>query len=372
MTRVLVASHDASRSGAPRIAVLLTQCLLEQGRSVRVVTQRPGPLLQELAALAPTRLDPFWRVRRRLWSTQRAGGVLLARLLDLVVALSVVVRARPELVYVNSSSAAAYVLAGRLLRRPVVLHLHESGRVLRRFLGRAGMRALNDPRVLLVACSPSVEGDLLALGVEPERVRLVPSIPDEERIRRLAGEPSPRPHRPARASVLVGACGAVEPRKGVDLWLEAARRVAADAGGDRVAFAWIGGGDPPPAVDVPAVEFLGELDNPYPVMGDFDIMTLPSRDDPFPLVVMEAMLLGKPVVAFDVGGVAEQLDGTGVVVEAGDVDAFARCIVDLAADPGRRAVLGERARARAEQLFSRSAFAQGIDAVIEEVAHERR
>ena len=71
-----------------------------------------------------------------------------------------------------------------------------------------------------------------------------------------------------------------------------------------------------PPHDPAVVEFVGPRANPYPHMRRFDVATLPSRDDPFPLVVLEAMLLGTPVVAFAVGSVADQIGSAGVIVPA--------------------------------------------------------
>ena len=59
--------------------------------------------------------------------------------------------------------------------------------------------------------------------------------------------------------------------------------------------------------------FLGEIENPYPLFDRMDVFTVTSRADPFPLVVLEAMALGKPVVGFAEGGVPEQLDTTGIL-----------------------------------------------------------
>ena len=48
--RVLLVTHEASRSGAPRVAVLVARALVEQGHSVRVLSRAPGPLLADFAA----------------------------------------------------------------------------------------------------------------------------------------------------------------------------------------------------------------------------------------------------------------------------------------------------------------------------------
>ncbi|NYE35526.1 glycosyltransferase involved in cell wall biosynthesis [Nocardioides cavernae] len=363
MSRVLLVSHEASRTGAPRIAVMVGHALVEQGHDVRIVSQRPGPLVEDFAAVAPTRVPPMWRVLRRLWSEPGPVRSSLAKLVELATALAVVAVHRPDIVYVNSTSSAAYVRAAAALRRPAVLHVHESGRVLRGFLDRVGFHGLPRGRVRLVACSPSVVDALVALGAPRGDIELLLSIPDARRVLAAAtrSTPSDMP-RP----VVVGCVGAVEYRKGVDLWVGAARRLLAEHDTEELRFVWVGGGVPPDGLPE-GVEFAGHSANPSTAMAGFDIMTLPSRDDPFPLVVMEAMLLGKPVVAFDVGGVRRQLGDTGVLVPAGDIDAFAREIDALAGDPDRRARLGGLAAERARAQFSVEQFEADLAEVIARV-----
>jgi glycosyltransferase involved in cell wall biosynthesis len=99
-------------------------------------------------------------------------------------------------------------------------------------------------------------------------------------------------------------------------------------------------------------------------MRRFDVATLPSRDDPFPLVVLEAMLVGTPVVAFDVGGVAQQIGDTGITVPSGDVAGFAQQIVRLLNDDDTRHRLGAAAQARVNSLYSTRAFASALSGLV--------
>ena len=116
---------------------------------------------------------------------------------------------------------------------------------------------------------------------------------------------------------------------------------------------WIGDLDAPvPGAEAAGAEFLGPSANPYAHMRHFDVATLPSRDDPFPLVVLESMALGTPVVAFDVGAVALQVGDAGVLVPAGEVDAFADAVVHLLTDEDERTRLGEAARRRVDEHYS--------------------
>ena len=87
-------------------------------------------------------------------------------------------------------------------------------------------------------------------------------------------------------------------------------------------------------------------------------MVLPSRRDPLPRVVMEAMCRGIPVVATRVDGIPEMVvDGeTGFLVDSEDAAGFAAATARLLAEPELRARMGAAARARARQLFSEDAY----------------
>lgn len=355
--RVLVVSHEASRTGAPQVAIRVARALRDHGYEVRAVSRFPGPLLDQLGAVCPTLVEPFHRVRRRLRQVPSISA--LGRAGDLMVALWIIVWARADVVYVNSTAAVTYVRPGRWLRRRVVLHAHESGTVAGQFFGAAHAPARLGG-VELVACSPSVQQDLAALSGRPvDAIRLIPSVPDGEAVRRLAAERLDL--QVAEGELVVGCCGAVEPRKGVDLWLQAARLALSARPDRRLRFVWVGDiGEPVDVRPDEPIDFVGPWANPYPLISRFDIFTLPSRDDPFPLVVLESMHLGVPVVAFGVGGVPEQVGDVGVVVPPADVEEFARAIVGLVDDEALRLRLGSAARLRAEDVYSVGAFEDAV------------
>ena len=80
----------------------------------------------------------------------------------------------------------------------------------------------------------------------------------------------------------------------------------------------------------------------------------PSWADSFPYAVLEAMAMGLPIVATDVGGVGEAIehDVTGVLVPPGDTGALGEAIVSLLLHPARAAAVGVAARARVRQRFT--------------------
>jgi glycosyltransferase involved in cell wall biosynthesis len=87
-----------------------------------------------------------------------------------------------------------------------------------------------------------------------------------------------------------------------------------------------------------------------------DVSTLPSRREGFPVAALEAMACGLAVVAAQVNGIAEMLEGEeasgGIVVPPGDVGALAGALGRLLDDERLRRELGARARRRVEQRFS--------------------
>jgi len=94
--------------------------------------------------------------------------------------------------------------------------------------------------------------------------------------------------------------------------------------------------------------FLGMRDDVYDLMNLFDIYALPSLHEGIPMALLEAMALGRPVVASRVGGIPEVVtDGAeGKLVPAQEVAALTQALKTLALSPPLREQMGESARAR--------------------------
>ena len=357
-THVLLVSHEATRTGAPRIAVEIARVLTGRGDRVTTLLRWDGPLRRELAtASTALRLEPFRRLRCRRPhaastrdSTNRFEEAIAAMTLRWI---------RPDLVYANTVKAACYVRPALRRGIPVVLHVHELEPLASSTLARYD---LDDAyaKIHLVACSAAVAANLAAVsGVEIGDIAVVPSMVDAERVRGLAEDRLAVPRREP-GTLVVGACGTADLRKGVDLWIEAAARVRATLPGVDVRFVWVGAQTENGAIaatPTPHVEFVGEVADPYPWLESFDVFTMPSRVDPFPLAVLEAMTLGRPVIAFDIPGLRDQIGDAGVLVAAQDVDGFANAIVDLLANAELRVRLGTAARAHVDEQFGFDRFA---------------
>lgn len=101
--------------------------------------------------------------------------------------------------------------------------------------------------------------------------------------------------------------------------------------------------------------FIGELSHAEAMkrMANCDLFVLPSYTEGFPNVVVEAMALGRPIVATEVGAIPEMLeDGAGVLVKIKDSNALEEALSRVILDSELREHLGRQASARARLLYS--------------------
>jgi glycosyltransferase involved in cell wall biosynthesis len=104
----------------------------------------------------------------------------------------------------------------------------------------------------------------------------------------------------------------------------------------------------------PAVRFLGMRDDVREILAVTDIFALPSHREGMPRTALEAMAMGRPVVATDVPGCRQAVeDGvTGLLVPRGDPASLEAALERLMGDDGLRRRLGEAGRLRAAREFS--------------------
>jgi glycosyltransferase involved in cell wall biosynthesis len=344
------------------------EALEESAWDRRVVLRWPGPLRTEFVATgAKVFAEPFRRLRvlLRKWPPTRAA----ANHLEQFSAALVILWHRPDVIWCNTVVSACYVKPGLRRGLGVVLHAHESAEWMAQVLKRYDLDGVWH-RTVLVGCAPRVCTDLASITRRPpNEVVCLPSVPDRERILRLAGGREPTP---PTVAVLVGACGSASASKGVDLWLEMVARIAPEVADLDPRFVWIGAEPPAEFAEwtathglVDRVTFTGSMENPYPRIAALDVFTLTSRVDPFPLVVLEAMHLGRPVVAFDVGDVPSQIGDTGRVVPPLDVGRAADAVISLLRQPQERSRLGGAAAARAREQFPAATFTETVRGIAE-------
>lgn len=81
------------------------------------------------------------------------------------------------------------------------------------------------------------------------------------------------------------------------------------------------------------VTFLGNVQDVPTLLSKKSILLLSSLSEACPMVILEAMAAGLPIIATDVGGVSELVSDNGIIVKSGDVDGFADAMLKLVNDP---------------------------------------
>jgi glycosyltransferase involved in cell wall biosynthesis len=275
-------------------------------------------------------------------------------------------RARPDLVHLHSGRAnwlgglAAWSLDLPALTTRRMDRRVKRGLRTRLLYGRIARRA--------VAISPAVRECLLEGGVEPERVRMIPSAVDAAALApRRERDAVRRAEGLADGAVCALALTALVPRKGLDVLLDA---LALPALRDAPLVLWIAGAGAARAElesraaarGVAArVRFLGRRDDKADLLAACDLLVLPSRREGLGVAALEAMACGRPVVASRIGGLADAVadERTGLLVRPEDPEALAAALSRLASDAPLRARLGAAGPAH---VASRFAAAQMCDA----------
>jgi glycosyltransferase involved in cell wall biosynthesis len=340
--RVLVVLHEALDGGAGRAVRRLQDPLSRRGFDLEYFDPPDRPIRYSLAAL---REPPG--VLRRVAAVPGYLGALRRR----------IHAGGYDLVHANTLLTAPEAAMARHAGLPTVVHAHEmlpSG-----LKGRSAAAAARRGSVV-VAVSQAVADRLAERGVSARVV--------------LNGvELSPPTAHGDRRPPVVATLGTICRRKGSDVFVDAAALLRSEGPAARFVLA----GPPATGPEAAWAQVLiarataqdiacpGRVDAAA-LLSAVDVLVVPSREDPFPLVVLEAMAAGLPVVGSAVDGIPEQLGGgAGALVAPGSPRALATAIAALLASPDERRRLGAVARERAGREFTLERQADGLAAAYE-------
>jgi glycosyltransferase involved in cell wall biosynthesis len=364
--RVLLVMHELSRTGAPIVALRVFDALRDE-LDIRVVARTGGPLEESfrerfpLVVLRPTVPAGAAIGRIRAAWYQGFDG-----------------KWRPDAVYVNGAPALPTLTRLKAVTRrrpPVIAHVHEGpvylAGVEREFPGFIG--TLPDR---YIAVSAFVRDGLVSdFGVDPRSVSVIPPPVGDEWLASPILATGPSADRP----LVIGGTGVPSWTKGVELWLLTAEELVKRSPG-RFRFLWVGTRDDEASRQAMAmawklgiaqdVEFIAQTTDPRPYYERMDVFLLSSWEDSSPLVVLEAMAMGKAVVCIaGAGGAAEEVGDTGLVVGRFAPTAIADGIESLVPDGIAR--LGVAARARVAESYRLGPIAECVRAEIEQAAPGR-
>ncbi len=295
---------------------------------------------------------------------------------------SIIREVRPAILHTHTAKAGAIGRIGAMLageaRPPIVVHTYH-GHVLRGYFDpvrsnafRLLERMLARRTTALVAVSPEVRDDLVALGVAPADlftvIRL--GIGLDERIGSAEGGAETRRLlgiAPGRFTVgWIGRMTGVKRTDDVLVTVQKLRERGVDA-----CLVMVGDGPDREALEQLAkrlgiarsVLFLGYQEEVAPYFAAFDAFLLTSLNEGTPVTTIEALAAGVPVVSTRVGGVPDVVrDGVdGFLVEPGDTDAMAGRLAELAGDVELRRRIGDAGRERVQSRYSVGRLLDDVD-----------
>jgi len=341
--RVLQVTTDTDRRGGQMFAMDLGAGLDALGHDVRTVALTRGTVGGlPLDALGPSRWHP------------RTLAMLRAAIRDADVVVGHGSTTLPTCAIAAAGTGVPFVY------RQISDSHFWANTAARRLRVRAGLRRAHRVVALWRGAAEVLVRDF---GVSADRVVRIPNAVPVDRF----AVPSASERIAARAAVgldaddlVVAFVGALVPEKGVDL--------AIDALGHRddVTLLIAGDGDARPALTHQArrrscrVRFLGSVEKPTDVYSAADVVVLPSRGgDSMPATLIEAGMMGIPVVTTDVGAIADIVsDGvSGLVVAPDDLEGLRSALDRVCGDVSVRVRFGHQAREWCVERFSIDAVA---------------
>jgi glycosyltransferase involved in cell wall biosynthesis len=368
-TQILYVHGIEAIGGAERDLIALLKTLDRQKWEPHVVCPGTGPFREQLHAMAvPTHALSFPPWRKPLAVIQRQSAV--RHLGALVNQLD------PAIIHVNdiwwaphTVSAIASSMANSL---PIVAHVRQE-------IEPVKVRRYELDRVeAVIAISRQVEQSLIAGGVSEKNVRTLYSgidlferqlTHDGQPIRQMIGLPN--------GAVLLGTVANLFPRKGYEVMLRALPVIVRAV---PTAHYMIVGSDDQGYADrlkrlaqelkiADRVHIVGFQDPVQPFLAALDLYVHPALMEGFGIAVVEAMAMGKAVVATTTGGLPEVVahGETGLLVPPGDAELLAATVVTLLEDRDRREQMGCNGKARAQERFSLGASVASMEELYGEI-----
>lgn len=331
-----------------------------------VICPRNGPLFSELEQLKisvyPMNL-PSWRKFKTVFSILPAVWSLFKLIKDLQI----------DLVHVNDFWWVPITyMASRMAHVPCIAHIRSQIEP-----NRVGQYWLRKPH-RLVTVAHQIKTIAVESGVDSARISVVYSgIDTALTVNPLEGSRVRERYKLSPSLTVIGTVANFLPLKGYEYLIEALTKISRER--SNIHCLLVGGGDDRyrailedrvRAKDLTQiVTFTGFQREIFAYITAMDIFVLPSLLEGFPIVILEALKMGKPVVATAVGGIPEIIENnvTGLLVPPRDPTALAHKILYLLENPKIGRELGQAGQARVLERFSAQRMVTQLQSLYEEL-----
>jgi glycosyltransferase involved in cell wall biosynthesis len=354
--KVLELITRLDKGGAPRVFLKLIRGLKERGIEVVMASgpsQQPEKDPAEFSSKSHIPYHPLPSLCREI--------SLVHDFLAFFQIIALIRKERPAILHTHTTKAGVLGrIAGRMTRTRVIHTPH--GHLFYGYFGKGKeqfyvfverLAARFCERIITISEDERREYLNRGIGDKKKVVIIYNGIDieqfpgDGQRVKRELGL--------AQQVPLVGFVGRLEEVKGPHLFVDAAMRIMAAA--PQTHFLMLGDGAMKEgliqkAQGMPHLHILGYREDIADCLAALDILLIPSLNDGFNLVAVEAMASSKPIVATAVGGLPEVIGNGGILIRSGDTNRMAKEAIKLLNSPGLRKEIGARGRRRAEALFS--------------------
>jgi glycosyltransferase involved in cell wall biosynthesis len=264
-----------------------------------------------------------------------------------------------DLIYLNTIACVDILEALKSkFKIPIYCHIHELSYSIKQFGPKNSEKTLFGYSEKIIACSQAVKDNLCKFG-EESKISLVHSFVNNEevlhKIKNTSKEKTIAKYGLPKDKFLVAACGNADWRKGPDLFVQVAKKVTLRK--DNVHFLWIG-------IDIDSeigIQIQFDIDklnlekhitlipinqDAVSLLASSDLFLLTSREDPFPLVMLEAALAEKPILGFKgSGGVSEFTEkDAGLTAPYLNINVLTELVLEVIENPELQKKLGEKAK----------------------------
>ncbi|QHS56343.1 glycosyltransferase family 4 protein [Mucilaginibacter sp. 14171R-50] len=357
---ILFVSNDAALMGAPMVLLHLVKWLKNNTDvNVYVLLKDGGPLQPGFENLGQT----------NVWQPGRLSSSVGRRFVSMLLKLSGkrglfipfpkrLKQQKFDLVYLNTADTMHMApLLKNLYKCPVIAHIHELSYSINAYFPDAFNKVNTAVTDHYIAASKSVYDNMVNnIQVPAQKVSVLNEFIAIDEISRPALTPAEAKAELAlNDEFVVGASGIAGWRKGTDIFLQLARLVNKKLPDGNIKFVWVGHQSKEARAQAVyetdklglknKIIFTGRKAVPQNYYQLFNLFVLTSREDPFPLVCLEAAALQKPIFCFKgTGGIPEIVTpDTGQTFDYGDIDAMANAIIETYRQPEKAAQAGKNA-----------------------------
>jgi glycosyltransferase involved in cell wall biosynthesis len=344
MKNILFVSHDANRAGAQILLLRFLRLLKgNQHFQFSILLKEGGIIENEFNEIAKTYLwekprsyqhkSFLTKLYKNFTKKDDYQSFLLATLK----------KQKFDLIVSNTITNGDIMPILAQLNIPILTYVHELEMGIQQYTKPEYFQNVKSLSTAFIACATSVKENLIINHqIDTIHIKVLPSLLPESALNyhvdNKANENLRNQYNIPGDAFLIGGIGTVDLRKGVDIFLQVANKLKQDSS---IFFLWVGGQETETEyknfqidksrLELDRVIFQPSVNNPLDFMSIFDVFFVSSREDPYPLVVLEAAMLSKPIICFDKAGGAKdfvELD-CGAIIEYLNVDDTVKKIVEL-------------------------------------------